>query len=64
MKDAEMHVNGAWRNGLITQAQASLLRRHARHHSRAHMFVMLRLIVNQRKDFTTAHREASRMVGK
>ena len=64
MKEAETYVTAAFRNGHITQAQASILRRHARKHTRAHMFVMLRLIVNDRKDFTTAHREAIRMVGR
>ena len=64
MKEAESYVTATYRNGFITQAQASALRRHARHHTRAHMFVMLRCIVNDRKDFSTAHREATRLVGK
>ena len=64
MKEAELYVTRSFRNGLITAAQASALRRHARHHSRAHMFVMLRLTINDRKDLAAAHREAMRMVGK
>ena len=59
-----MYVTGVYRNGCITSAQASVLRRHARHHTRAHMFVMLRMIVNERKDFTQAHQDAMRLVGK
>ena len=64
MKEAETYVTAAFRNGHITQAQASILRRHARKHTRAHMFVMLRMMINDRKDFSTAHRDAMRLVGK
>ena len=64
MKEAETYVTAAFRNGHITQAPASILRRHARKHTRAHMFVMLRMMINERKDFSTAHRDAMRLVGK
>ncbi len=64
MKETEQYVLAAFRHGLITQPQMSLLRKHARHHTRGHMFVMLRLMVSDRKDFTQAHREAMQMVGK
>ncbi len=59
-----MYVTGALRNGFITAAQVSVLRRHARHHTRAHMAAMLRMIINERTDFQTAHRRATQLVGK
>ena len=34
MKEGEKYVTNAHRNGLITQAQLSVLRKHARHHFR------------------------------
>ena len=63
-REGEQYVANAARNGVITQAQAQVLRRHARHHSRTHMFVMLRLIINDRLPIPAAHREAVRLVGK
>ena len=64
MREGEQYVENAAKNGAITRPQAEVLRRHARHHSRTHMFVMLRLIINDRKPIPVAHREAVRLVGK
>ncbi len=68
MREGEKYVFDAYRNGLITAAQASALKRHARHHSRAHMCMMLRLIIGsssgERLDLSTAHTVCTRLVGK
>ncbi len=64
MKEGEQYVIHAQRHGLITPAQGAVLRRHVRHHSRAHMYIMLRLIINVHNSIPTAHTEAMRLVGK
>ncbi len=64
MREGEQYVTQAYRNGLITQAQHAALRRHARHHSRTHMYMMLRLTTRDKMPLPAAHREAMRLVGK
>ncbi len=64
MREQERYVINAFRNGLLTAAQASALKRHAAHHSRQHMFVMLHLVITDKKPLPFARDEAMRLVGK
>ena len=64
MKEGEQYVINAHQNGLITLPQCAALRRHARHHSRTHMYMLLRLITKDKKPMPVAEKEATHLVGK
>ena len=50
--------------GALTAPTAAAMRRHALVHSEKHVFAMLRMMVNEKRSFSEAHAEATRMVGK
>ena len=64
MREGEEYVFQAFRNGLITQPQFTALKKHARHHSRTHMYMMLRLTTQDKMPLVAAHKESMRLVGK
>lgn len=47
----------------LTDRQKATMKRHSKHHSRKHMALMRRLMI-QGKSFGAAHKEAQKKVGK
>ncbi len=63
MKKAESEIKKCYDMGKITKRQHALLMKHMEHHNFAHIRKMLDLM-ESRKIFTAAHKEAMLSVGK